>query len=312
MTAKICVKRLAGFAITFVLVLQMNAAAGLPLPQMEQPVAKLSGQLLNIGADNVSPAGKLTECQGRWQSSQNLAYLDWLTGLEAYAAYQDPTESGCTNTYPFGVVSVIWPVYVRVPTQIRLYPAIVQDAVDSVGCHFPGASICLGTDTLINLTDTGLQTLEIFLHDTCCVKGPYFVGVAIDTFLGTGLVDIVVDSGLEARVCATYNDYGHGMSDLVTTSSFTNNLKLWSRGVNAAQNQCFCCKGSTGNIDCDPLEGIDISDLSRLIDNLFISFAPLCCDAAANCDDQPGIDIGDLSRLIDFLYISFLPLNACP
>jgi hypothetical protein len=79
-----------------------------------------------------------------------------------------------------------------------------------------------------------------------------------------------------------------------------------------------CCSGysldgRTGNIDCDPGKGIDISDLSTLIDFLYISFNPLCCDASANIDGDPagGIDISDLSGLIDFLYISFNPTAFC-
>ena len=74
---------------------------------------------------------------------------------------------------------------------------------------------------------------------------------------------------------------------------------------------CSCCSGLTGNVDCDPSDGVDISDLSALIDNLYISFTPLCCPAEANTDGQPGTDISDLSALIDFLYITFTPTAAC-
>lgn len=72
-----------------------------------------------------------------------------------------------------------------------------------------------------------------------------------------------------------------------------------------------CCIGQTGNVDCDLNDGSDISDLSTLIDNLYISFSPLCCPTEANTDGQPGIDISDLSALIDYLYISFTPTAAC-
>jgi N-acetylneuraminic acid mutarotase len=75
-------------------------------------------------------------------------------------------------------------------------------------------------------------------------------------------------------------------------------------------NAC-CCAGGTGNVDCDPGDGVDISDLSTLIDNLYISFSALCCPAEANCDGEPGIDIADLSALIDYLYISFTPPAGC-
>lgn len=74
-----------------------------------------------------------------------------------------------------------------------------------------------------------------------------------------------------------------------------------------------CCVGLTGNIDCDPEDMVDLGDLTRLIDYLFISFDPLCCREEANCDGDPDciIDLGDLTRLIDYLFISFNPLPPC-
>ena len=74
-----------------------------------------------------------------------------------------------------------------------------------------------------------------------------------------------------------------------------------------------CCIGATGNVDGDLLEGIDIADLSALIDYLYISFTPPSCLAEANCDGDllGGVDIADLSALIDYLYISFTPTAAC-
>ena len=74
-----------------------------------------------------------------------------------------------------------------------------------------------------------------------------------------------------------------------------------------------CCIGLTGNVDCDPAGGVDISDLSRLVDFLYVSFSPLCCEPAANIDGDPsnGIDISDLSALVDYLYVNFTPPAAC-
>jgi hypothetical protein len=72
-----------------------------------------------------------------------------------------------------------------------------------------------------------------------------------------------------------------------------------------------CCVGTTGNVDCNPTDAVDISDLSALIDNLFVSFTSLCCQAEANVDGQPGIDVSDLTALIDYLYISFTPPAPC-
>jgi hypothetical protein len=74
-----------------------------------------------------------------------------------------------------------------------------------------------------------------------------------------------------------------------------------------------CCMGITGNVDCDPANGIDISDLAAMIDYLYISFTPLCCPDEANTDGDAvgGIDISDLAALIDYLYISFTPVANC-
>ncbi|MBI5266468.1 MAG: VCBS repeat-containing protein, partial [candidate division Zixibacteria bacterium] len=81
--------------------------------------------------------------------------------------------------------------------------------------------------------------------------------------------------------------------------------------VSVLKNITTCCDGFTGNVDCDPNQGVDISDLSALIDNLFISFSPLCCTYEANVDGEQGIDISDLSALIDYLFINFTPTAVC-
>lgn len=74
-----------------------------------------------------------------------------------------------------------------------------------------------------------------------------------------------------------------------------------------------CCQGRRGNVDCDPADGADISDLTALIDNLYISFTPLCCAEEANVDGSVdgNVDISDLTALIDYLYISFTPPAEC-
>lgn len=74
-----------------------------------------------------------------------------------------------------------------------------------------------------------------------------------------------------------------------------------------------CCIGLSGNVDCDPADGADISDLTALIDNLYISFSQLCCPQEANVDGSSdgNVDISDLTALIDYLYISFSLPTMC-
>jgi hypothetical protein len=77
--------------------------------------------------------------------------------------------------------------------------------------------------------------------------------------------------------------------------------------------ESYCGQDLSGNVDCDLTDNVDISDLTALIDYLYISYTPLCCHSESNTDgDEYGsIDISDLTALIDHLYISFSPLAEC-
>ncbi|MDZ4723539.1 MAG: thrombospondin type 3 repeat-containing protein, partial [candidate division Zixibacteria bacterium] len=56
-----------------------------------------------------------------------------------------------------------------------------------------------------------------------------------------------------------------------------------------------CCIGSTGNVDGSLDDVVDIGDLTALIDNLFITLAPLLCTAEGDIASPPDavVDIGD-------------------
>ncbi len=75
--------------------------------------------------------------------------------------------------------------------------------------------------------------------------------------------------------------------------------------------QASCCRGTTGNIDNDPNDVIDVSDLSAMIDFLFHQGPPSVCTDEQNVDAQGGVDIADLTKLIDYLFAS-APLPPCP
>jgi hypothetical protein len=74
-----------------------------------------------------------------------------------------------------------------------------------------------------------------------------------------------------------------------------------------------CCVGYTGNVDCSEDEAPDISDITRLIDFLYISHTALCCPEEADVDvSGGGPDISDITYLIDHLYLSHRALKVCP
>ncbi|MBU0983639.1 MAG: hypothetical protein KKA42_07200 [candidate division Zixibacteria bacterium] len=86
---------------------------------------------------------------------------------------------------------------------------------------------------------------------------------------------------------------------------------------------CGCCVGTRGNVQlepaCDPGDqSVDIGDLTALIDHLFISFAPICCEDEADItpaiNGMPpdgSVDVGDLTGMIDHLFINFPPMPPC-
>ncbi|MFZ5980101.1 MAG: hypothetical protein ACOYVF_05665, partial [Candidatus Zixiibacteriota bacterium] len=73
-----------------------------------------------------------------------------------------------------------------------------------------------------------------------------------------------------------------------------------------------CCVGVTGDANCSGGDA-DISDITRLIDYLYLSHSPLCCPEEADVNISGGEpDISDITRLIDYLYLSHDPLPNCP
>ncbi|MFZ5979925.1 MAG: hypothetical protein ACOYVF_04775 [Candidatus Zixiibacteriota bacterium] len=99
--------------------------------------------------------------------------------------------------------------------------------------------------------------------------------------------------------------YGIGrvMDERVYPETSHHQLELISLG---------CCEGTTGNVNCSEYEDPDISDITRLIDFLYLSHIPLCCLEEADCNGSGGEpDISDITKLIDFLYLSHSQLSAC-
>ncbi|MFZ5979358.1 MAG: SMP-30/gluconolactonase/LRE family protein [Candidatus Zixiibacteriota bacterium] len=73
-----------------------------------------------------------------------------------------------------------------------------------------------------------------------------------------------------------------------------------------------CCIEQTGNVNCSIVDEPDITDITRLIDYLYLSHAPLCCPEEADCNGSGGEpDISDITALISYLYIDHLPLSSC-
>jgi hypothetical protein len=72
-----------------------------------------------------------------------------------------------------------------------------------------------------------------------------------------------------------------------------------------------CCTGTTGNVDGDASDIVDISDLSFLVEYLFFSGQAPDCPAEADLDISGSTDISDLTLLVDHLF-GTANLPVCP
>lgn len=75
----------------------------------------------------------------------------------------------------------------------------------------------------------------------------------------------------------------------------------------------FWTSGQTGNTDCDSEGKRNLADITRLIDNVYISKDVLCCTENGNVDGDldAKINLADITRLIDHVYISKAETAVC-
>jgi hypothetical protein len=126
----------------------------------------------------------------------------------------------------------------------------------------------------------------------------------------------VVSGGGGQTVSANYvlsATLGQTVAGASASVNYTLNAGYWQHFGAGGCCLSHSADGRTGNVDADPGKGVDIADLSALIDFLYISFTPPTCMQSANIDgdSEGGIDIADLSAIIDYLYISFTPPAVC-
>jgi len=78
-----------------------------------------------------------------------------------------------------------------------------------------------------------------------------------------------------------------------------------------------CCGaymgGYTGNTDCDTEGKTNLSDITTLIDRVYLSKTPLCCEANGNVDGDTAnaLNLADITVLIDHVYLSKSPTALC-
>ncbi|MBN1212808.1 MAG: hypothetical protein JXA92_09555 [candidate division Zixibacteria bacterium] len=208
----------------------------------------VGGEVTSIFPEGTAPV-KLEpamSCHGEWQGPLAFAIPDFYEGNEYYAVYQDPTETGCTNTYPFEVQNIIWTVSNNTGSDLTIFvvPIIYTADLEDPFCPKPGVVWYRGPVYHFVLPASITGTVNFPMAGNC-VNGPYFAGIYCPEFIGGGLLNLVIDDGVTSpflvRPCATYCNYLGQWDDLAIEYSFPGNLKLWSDGVNADEATCDTC-----------------------------------------------------------------------
>ncbi len=115
--------------------------------------------------------------------------------------------------------------------------------------------------------------------------------------------------GPVAIVAADFN--GDGFIDLATANYDDDNV-----GVIVIVHEGCCglyTDGITGNTNCSEDGKFTLSDITKLIDHVYISKDPLCCMANGNTNGSEDckITLSDITVLIDAVYISHVPPAEC-
>ncbi|MEE8576573.1 MAG: kelch repeat-containing protein, partial [candidate division Zixibacteria bacterium] len=105
-----------------------------------------------------------------------------------------------------------------------------------------------------------------------------------------------------------------GIGDLCDNCPDTFNPDQSDLDTNGIGDLCeSCCHGTAGNVNYDESDNVDISDLTLIVNHLFVTFETLPCAAEANTSGDEGcsIDFSDLTSLFNHLFVTFDEPPAC-
>ncbi len=90
--------------------------------------------------------------------------------------------------------------------------------------------------------------------------------------------------------------------------------QLDSEGDGTGDVCASCCEDFTGNVNCDDQEDVTISDLTRLIEWLYLNGDDICCleEANVNGSSDDKVNISDVTYLVSYLFLNGADLPVCP
>ncbi len=108
---------------------------------------------------------------------------------------------------------------------------------------------------------------------------------------------------------------GQTASGMVSSSGHSIEQGFWQSFPTGTSSGCcgLYASGYTGNTDCSTDGKRNLSDITRLIDRVYLSKLALCCEENGNVDGDAmaKLNLGDITKLIDNIYLSKTETAMC-
>ena len=184
-----------------------------------------------------------------------------------------------------------------------LCPAYTIDSFSFEGTRLPNG--CLNG---WSIHEGALTAFSYPVGSDLIPAGSGLLGLLFVSCHGSVQPEIILIDSATVHSEDTLIEYTTAFSDTLSPGSFVPVIKPGCLDLQR------CCVGKTGNANCDPEERVNLSDITKLIERVYISMEPLCCEAEGNTNGSLDnrLSLGDITLLIDHVYVTGRETAACP
>jgi hypothetical protein len=260
-------------------------------------------------------ADVLATCTLKNHNDTIKSYFSNITAGERYATFLDPAACGLSPAYPFelrrigltlmSVVGAVWPVSV----DFEVYSRTAGGT-----CAGPGTLVCSQRVLLDSATFALPHVGEVTLASPCTLNGPFYLSISYNGTTASHYPSPIFDTDMPGDSCLNWGYWSTSWYrwNHFWTPPIPGNIIVWGIGGPIASGDTVgCCVGLSGNVDSDPAQIVDISDLSVLVEYLFGGAAVLACSEEADIDQSGAVDISDLTALVTYLFFGGLAPAGC-